>query len=39
MTDGAWRYFEGHNIPSAMSVSGGIIAPIPRLSRGKPGSG
>jgi Tol biopolymer transport system component/tRNA A-37 threonylcarbamoyl transferase component Bud32 len=33
-TDGARLYFESHNIPSAMSVSGGIIAPIPGLSGG-----
>jgi serine/threonine protein kinase/Tol biopolymer transport system component len=33
-TDGARLYFESHNIPSAMSVSGGIIAPIPGLSSG-----
>jgi len=33
-TDGARLYFESHNIPSAMSVSGGIIAPIPGLSAG-----
>jgi hypothetical protein len=33
-TDGARLYFESHNVPSAMSVSGGIIAPIPGLSGG-----
>jgi serine/threonine protein kinase/Tol biopolymer transport system component len=33
-TDGARLYFESHNIPSAMSVSGGIIAPIPGVSGG-----
>jgi Tol biopolymer transport system component/tRNA A-37 threonylcarbamoyl transferase component Bud32 len=33
-TDGARLYFESHNIPSAMSGSGGIIAPIPGLSGG-----
>jgi eukaryotic-like serine/threonine-protein kinase len=33
-TDGARLYFESRNIPSAMSVSGGIIAPIPGLSSG-----
>jgi eukaryotic-like serine/threonine-protein kinase len=33
-TDGARLYFESHNVPSAMSVSGGIIAPIPGLSSG-----
>jgi Tol biopolymer transport system component/tRNA A-37 threonylcarbamoyl transferase component Bud32 len=33
-TDGARLYFENHIIPSAMSVSGGIIAPIPGLSSG-----
>jgi Tol biopolymer transport system component/tRNA A-37 threonylcarbamoyl transferase component Bud32 len=33
-TDGARLYFESHNIPSAMAVSGGIIAPIPGLSGG-----
>ena len=33
-TDGARLYFESHNIPSAMAVSGGIIAPIPGLSPG-----
>jgi Tol biopolymer transport system component/tRNA A-37 threonylcarbamoyl transferase component Bud32 len=33
-TDGARLYFESHNVPSAMAVSGGIIAPIPGLSVG-----
>jgi len=33
-TDGARLYFESHNLPSAMAVSGGIIAPIPGLSAG-----
>ena len=33
-TDGARLYLESHNIPSAMLVSGGIIAPIPGLSSG-----
>ena len=33
-TDGARLYFENHNIPSAMSVSGGIVAPIPGVSSG-----
>ena len=33
-TDGARLYFESHNIPSAMAVSGGIIARIPGLSSG-----
>ena len=34
LTDGARLYFESHNVPSAMAVSGGIIAPIPGLSGG-----
>jgi predicted Ser/Thr protein kinase len=34
LTDGARLYFESHNVPSAMSVSGGVIAPIPGLSLG-----
>jgi hypothetical protein len=34
LTDGARLYFESHNVPSAMSVSGGMIAPIPGLSGG-----
>jgi Tol biopolymer transport system component len=34
LTDGARLYFESHTVPSAMSVSGGIIAPIPGLSGG-----
>jgi WD40-like Beta Propeller Repeat len=33
-TDGSRLYFESNNIPSAMSVSGGIIASIPGLSSG-----
>jgi eukaryotic-like serine/threonine-protein kinase len=34
LTDGARLYFESHNVVSAMSVSGGMIAPIPGLSAG-----
>ena len=34
LTDGARLYFESRNVPSAMSVSGGMIAPIPGLSGG-----
>jgi eukaryotic-like serine/threonine-protein kinase len=34
LTDGARLYFESHNVPSAMSLSGGMIAPIPGLSGG-----
>ena len=34
LTDGARLYFESHNLPSAMSVSGGMIAPIPGLASG-----
>jgi Tol biopolymer transport system component len=34
LTDGARLYFESHNVPSAMSVSGGMIAPIPGLTAG-----
>jgi serine/threonine protein kinase/Tol biopolymer transport system component len=34
LTDGARLYFESHNVPSAMSVRGGMIAPIPGLSGG-----
>ena len=34
LTDGARLYFESHNVPSAMSVSGGMIAPTPGLSGG-----
>ncbi len=34
LTDGARLYFESRNVPSAMSVSGGMIAPIPGLTGG-----
>ncbi len=34
LTDGARLYFESGNVPSAMSVTGGMIAPIPGLSGG-----
>jgi len=34
LTDGARLYFESHNVPSMMSLSGGMIAPIPGLSSG-----
>jgi serine/threonine protein kinase/Tol biopolymer transport system component len=34
LTDGARLYFESRNVPSAMSVTGGIIAPIPGLTGG-----
>ena len=34
LTDGARLYFESRNVPSAMSVTGGMIAPIPGLSGG-----
>jgi serine/threonine protein kinase/Tol biopolymer transport system component len=34
LTDGARLYFESHNVPSAMSVTGGFIAPISGLSGG-----
>jgi serine/threonine protein kinase/Tol biopolymer transport system component len=34
LTDGSRLYFESHNVPSAMSVSGGMIAPMPGLSGG-----
>jgi serine/threonine protein kinase len=34
LTDGARLYFESHNVPSAMSVSGGMIAPIPGMRGG-----
>jgi serine/threonine protein kinase/Tol biopolymer transport system component len=34
LTDGARLYFQSHNVPSAMSVSGGIIAPIPGMRNG-----
>ena len=34
LTDGARLYFESRNVPSAMSVTGGMIAPIPGLIGG-----
>lgn len=34
LTDGARLYFESRNVPSAMSVTGGMIAPIPGLTGG-----
>jgi Tol biopolymer transport system component/predicted Ser/Thr protein kinase len=34
LTDGARLYFESRNVPSVMSVSGGMIAPIPGLTGG-----
>ncbi len=34
LTDGARLYFESRNVPSAMSVTGGMIAPIPGLTAG-----
>ena len=34
LTDGARLYFESRNVPSAMSVTGGMIAPIPGLAGG-----
>jgi serine/threonine protein kinase/Tol biopolymer transport system component len=34
LTDGARLYFESHNVPSAMSVSGGMIVPIPGMRNG-----
>jgi serine/threonine protein kinase/Tol biopolymer transport system component len=34
LTDGARLYLDSNNVPSAMSVKGGLIAPIPGLSSG-----
>ena len=34
LTDGVRLYFESHNVPAAMSVSGGMIAPIPGMRGG-----
>jgi serine/threonine protein kinase/WD40 repeat protein len=34
LSDGARLYFESRNVPSAMSVTGGMIAPIPGLTGG-----